>query len=135
MIKGMSRRVIMVPSPDPELFENAIFILRNDAFDKGTEPEDVLKQAQLIADEYVRTNLGKKKRNPGSASAEHDISRGSMTKHRLFTDGGAHPYTALPFLEYYCSNNPNDRRDADEIWEMIVEKIDDNFEQWCKNIQ
>lgn len=69
------------------------------------------------------------------ASAEHDISRGSMTKHRLFTDGGAHPYTALPFLEYYCSNNPNDRRDADEIWEMIVEKIDDNFEQWCKNIQ
>ena len=26
MIKGMSRRVIMVPSPDPELFENAIFI-------------------------------------------------------------------------------------------------------------
>jgi len=61
MIKGMSRRVIMVQSPDPELFENAIFILRNDAFDKGTEPEDVLKQAQLIADEYVRTNLGKKK--------------------------------------------------------------------------
>ncbi|MBR2329179.1 MAG: hypothetical protein IKA58_04775 [Clostridia bacterium] len=61
MIKGMSRRVIMVQSPDPELFENAIFILRNDAFDKGTEPEDVLKQAQQIADEYVRTNLEKKK--------------------------------------------------------------------------
>jgi len=62
MIKGMSRRVIMVPSPDPELFENAIFILRNDAFTKETDPEDILKQAQQIADEYVRTNLEKKKR-------------------------------------------------------------------------
>ena len=62
MIKGMSRRVIMVQSPDPELFENAIFILRNEAFAKGTEPEDILKQAQQIADEYVRTNLEKKKR-------------------------------------------------------------------------
>ena len=62
MIKGMSRRVIMVDSPDPELFENAIFILRNDAFAKGTEPEDILRQAQQIADEYVKTNLEKKKR-------------------------------------------------------------------------
>ena len=69
------------------------------------------------------------------ALAEHDISRGSMTKNRLFTDGGAHPYAVVPFVEYYCSNNPSDRRDADEIWEMIVEKINDNFEQWCRNIQ
>jgi len=62
MIKGMSRRVIMVPTPNPELFENAIFILKNEAFEKGTDPENVLKQAQQIADEYVRTNLEKKKR-------------------------------------------------------------------------
>lgn len=61
MIKGMSRRVIMVQSPDPELFENAIFILRNDAFAKGAAPEDILKQAQQIADEYVKTNLERKK--------------------------------------------------------------------------
>lgn len=62
MIKGMSRRVIMVESPDPELFENAIFILRNEVFSKGTAPDDILKQAQRIADEYVRTNVEKKKR-------------------------------------------------------------------------
>jgi len=57
----MSRRVIMVESPDPEFFENAIFILRNEVFSKGTAPDDILKQAQQIADEYVRTNLEKKK--------------------------------------------------------------------------
>ena len=61
MIKGMSRRVIMVESPDPELFENAIFILRNEVFSKGTAPDDILKQAQQIADEYVRTNVEKKR--------------------------------------------------------------------------
>ena len=32
MVKGTSRRVIVVDSPDPKLFEQAIFIVRNDAF-------------------------------------------------------------------------------------------------------
>ena len=30
MVKGTSRRVIVVDSPDTELFEQAIFIVRND---------------------------------------------------------------------------------------------------------
>lgn len=63
MIKGMSRRVIMVESPDPELFENAIFIMKNDAFTKGAEPEDILRQAQQAANEYVRAHIEKKKRS------------------------------------------------------------------------
>ena len=31
MVKGISRQVIVVRSPDPKLFEQAIFILREDA--------------------------------------------------------------------------------------------------------
>ena len=31
MVKGLSRRVIVVDSPDPHIFEQAIFIVRNDA--------------------------------------------------------------------------------------------------------
>ena len=31
MVKGTSRRVIVVDSPDPKLFEQAIFIVKNDA--------------------------------------------------------------------------------------------------------
>ena len=30
MVKGISRRVIVVDSPDPQIFEQAIFILRTD---------------------------------------------------------------------------------------------------------
>lgn len=34
LVKGISRRVIVVDSPDPKLFEQAIFIIRNDALTK-----------------------------------------------------------------------------------------------------
>ena len=34
MVRGTSRRVIVVESPDTNLFEQAIFIVRNDALSK-----------------------------------------------------------------------------------------------------
>ena len=35
MVKGISRRVIVVDSPDPHIFEQAIFIVRHDAMHRG----------------------------------------------------------------------------------------------------
>ncbi|MFR6393801.1 MAG: hypothetical protein ACLUNQ_00590 [Oscillospiraceae bacterium] len=35
MVKGISRRVIVVESPDPRVFDQAIFILRNDVLGGG----------------------------------------------------------------------------------------------------
>ncbi len=67
MIKGMSRRIIMVDAPGPELFDKAIFILRDGAESSGAEAGDMLKEAQRIADEYVKTNLKKKRRRLPSA--------------------------------------------------------------------
>ncbi len=32
MVKGISRRVIVVRSPDPRFFEQAIFLMKEDAF-------------------------------------------------------------------------------------------------------
>ena len=46
MVKGISRQVIMVHSPDPQLFEQAIFILKDDAVAKGITDEVLMKQAQ-----------------------------------------------------------------------------------------
>ncbi len=54
MVKGISRRVIVVDSPDPQLFEQAIFILRNDALAKeGVTPQQVLGEACRIARGYA----------------------------------------------------------------------------------
>lgn len=57
MVKGVARRVIMVKSPDRRLFEQAIFIVREGAFNtEGVTAEQVLAEAQRVADGYVRRN-------------------------------------------------------------------------------
>ena len=47
MVKGISRQVIMVKAPDPELFEQAIFIL-NENMGQGITDEALLKEARKI---------------------------------------------------------------------------------------
>ena len=53
MVKGTSRRVIVVDSPDPKLFEQAIFIVKNEAFTKGVTSQQVLGEACRIAQCYA----------------------------------------------------------------------------------
>ena len=54
MVKGISRQVIVVRSPDPKLFEQAIFILRENALGKdGMSDRAILRQAQQAAGSYV----------------------------------------------------------------------------------
>lgn len=57
MVKGVSRRVIVVKSPDPRLFEEAIFIVKEEAFSRGgVSAEQVLQEARQVAQGYVRRN-------------------------------------------------------------------------------
>ena len=54
MVKGISRQVIVVQSPDPKLFEQAIFILKDDAVGKaGVTEEMLLKEANRIINRPV----------------------------------------------------------------------------------
>ena len=49
MVKGISRQVIVVQSPDPKLFEQAIFILKEDAVGaEGITDEALLKEANRL---------------------------------------------------------------------------------------
>ena len=48
MVKGVSRQVIVVHSPDPKLFDQAIFILKNEAVEQGITEEALLKEAQQV---------------------------------------------------------------------------------------
>ena len=52
MVKGISRRVIVVDSPDPQIFEQAIFILRTDG--GGVSSQQLVDQAVRIAKNYAR---------------------------------------------------------------------------------
>ncbi len=48
MVKGISRQVIVVHAPDPKLFEQAIFILKEDAVGEGVTDEALLKEAKAV---------------------------------------------------------------------------------------
>lgn len=55
MVKGISRRVIVVRTPDPRFFEQAIFFLREDVFHReGVTDEQVLSEARQVAAGYIR---------------------------------------------------------------------------------
>lgn len=58
MVKGISRQVILVHAPEPKLFEQAIFILKEDV-GEGVTDELLLKEAQ----EAIRDSGKSKKRH------------------------------------------------------------------------
>lgn len=54
VVKGISKRVIVVKSPDPKIFEQAIFIIREDfAGQSGVSEKDVLREARAAANSYL----------------------------------------------------------------------------------
>ena len=56
MVQGVSRQVIVVRSPDPRLFEQAIFIVKENAFGSGVSADAVVQEAQRVARGYIRQN-------------------------------------------------------------------------------
>lgn len=55
MVKGTTRQVILVKSPDPKLFEEAIFLVREEALTReGVSADQVIRQARQAADGYLK---------------------------------------------------------------------------------
>ena len=54
MVKGVSRQVIVVHSPGEQIFDQAIFILKEDALGEGVTDEMLLKEAGQV----LRTEPG-----------------------------------------------------------------------------
>ena len=48
MVKGISRQVIVVHAPDPKLFEQAIFILKDSAVGEGISDEILMQEAERV---------------------------------------------------------------------------------------
>jgi len=63
MVKGISRRVVVVDSPDRRYFEQAIFIVRNDAAGEGVSSRELVEEARRVAQEYAGGSGLKKRLN------------------------------------------------------------------------
>ena len=53
MVKGISLRVVVVDSPDQRFFEQAIFIVRNDAGGEGVTARELVEEARRVARGYT----------------------------------------------------------------------------------
>lgn len=63
MVKGISRRVVVVDSPDRRFFEQAIFIVRNDAVGEGVTSRELVDEAKRVARSYAIGNHGRLSRS------------------------------------------------------------------------
>lgn len=59
VVKGTNRRVIVVKSPDPRIFEEAIFIIKEEYMRRGGSMEQMLEEARRAAGEYVGKNTAR----------------------------------------------------------------------------
>ena len=59
MVKGISRRVVVVDSPDRRFFEQAIFIVRNDAAGEGVTAQALVEEAKRVARNYAGGDHGR----------------------------------------------------------------------------
>ena len=58
VVKGTSKRVVVVKSPDSRVFEQAIFIVREDFLARRAGGGgDILREAQDVADHYIRSTV------------------------------------------------------------------------------
>ena len=57
MVKGVSRQVIVMQSPDRQLFDQAIFILRDEVVSKGVTEEALISEPFWICVGAVLTGI------------------------------------------------------------------------------
>lgn len=54
VVKGLSRRVIVVKSPDKRYFDEAIFVLKDELFNSGADSTAVIREARKAANCYLK---------------------------------------------------------------------------------
>ena len=59
MVKGISRRVVVVVPPDQRYCEQAIFIVRNDAAGEGVTAQALVEEARRVARNYAGGDHGR----------------------------------------------------------------------------
>lgn len=63
MVRGTNRRVVVVRSPDPRIFEEAIFVIREDLFRREGSADKVLREAKQAAGAYLRKAAAPRRRS------------------------------------------------------------------------
>ena len=58
------------------------------------------------------------------------------SRHNIFKAGGATKFADVPYVSRLCASNKADRKSADAIWDEIIAKVNDEYEnKWLANIK
>ena len=58
------------------------------------------------------------------------------SRHDIFKAGGATKYAGVNYVSKLCASNKADRKSADVIWEEMIAKVNDEYEnKWLANIK
>ena len=64
------------------------------------------------------------------------VDMSSAKEHKIFTVGGASLIARINYVDKFSSGNKDDRMSADEVWELMLKTIDENYENnWLANIK
>lgn len=86
MVRGITRQVVVVKPPETKLFEQAIFLLREDALEKhGVTERELLEEARRVADGYVVREPPRKNRRSLPPLLWAAIGAAPVTMAWLFT--------------------------------------------------
>ncbi|MBE7058899.1 MAG: extracellular solute-binding protein [Ruminococcaceae bacterium] len=69
------------------------------------------------------------------AEAVHTPTEYIATKHRVFTDGGASSFCGIDYISALCASNKDDCKTANQLWDMIEQKVNDNYDTWISDIK
>jgi ABC-type glycerol-3-phosphate transport system substrate-binding protein len=68
-------------------------------------------------------------------SAENFVCRQSQNIHPIYKYGGASAFGDVNYIVAFTSQNANQRKTADELWEMVLKDIEVKYDSWIKNIE
>lgn len=69
-------------------------------------------------------------------NVKQTVTMDIMSKHRLFTDGGADAYANYEYANLFCASSEADRVTADEAWDNVVSNVNEKYDsEWLKNIK
>ena len=67
---------------------------------------------------------------------EQFVTKEASCKHEIFTDGGADSFAEYEYISHLCTNNVTDHQSANEVWESIINLVDQYYENsWLQNIK
>ena len=62
------------------------------------------------------------------------VDRGYSQKSEIFKTGGASEMVGVNYVDKFCAANAKDRMSADNVWKLLIQKTEDNYDNWLLNM-